>query len=205
MARRRVYPSNAKGVQSRGTLTATDTQRDEATCDVELIQRIRSGDESALSALMNRYSARVFSTAFRVLHQVSDAQEVTQDVFLAIWRHPERFESTRGPLLTWLIIVSRSRALDLLRRIREDHELSSKIRDTFPTLMGAFTADGELLIAELLQRLPDSQQRVLEAIYIEGYAVRESAIFLGVPPGTIKSRTRLALKKLRSAIATSKN
>jgi RNA polymerase sigma-70 factor, ECF subfamily len=204
MAGRRVHSSNARGVQSLGTLTASDTQRDAATCDVELIRRISAGDESALSALMNKYSARVFSTAFRVLRQVSDAQEVTQDVFFAVWRHPERFESARGPLLTWLIIVSRSRAIDLLRRIREDHEFSSKIRDTRPT-SGAFTSDGELLIAELLQRLPESQQRVLEALYVEGYAVRESADFLGLSPGTIKSRTRLALKKLRSAIATCKN
>lgn len=185
-------------------MTASDTQGDEATCDVELVRRISARDESALSALMDKYSARVFSTAFRVLRQVSDAQEVTQDVFFAVWRHPERFESARGPVLTWLIIVSRSRAIDLLRRIREDHELSSKIRDTRHTL-GTFTADGELLIAELLQRLPEGQQRVLEALYVEGYAVRESAVFLGLSPGTIKSRTRLALKKLRSAIATCKN
>ncbi|HEY2845513.1 MAG TPA: sigma factor, partial [Bryobacteraceae bacterium] len=85
--------------------------------DRELIGRIRKGDETALSALMSQYSRRVFAVAFRVLRMKPDAQEVTQDVFFAVWRSPERFDAARGPLLTWLVILSRSRALDLLRRM----------------------------------------------------------------------------------------
>ena len=138
-----------------------------------------------------------------------DAQEVTQDVFFAIWRYPERFEITRGPLLTWLVILSRSRALDLLRRIQANtarhRELNAEMLDTSPALIQAFTPDRELLMTELLQRLPVEQQRVLQALYIEGYRVRETAALLGAPLGTIKSRTRLALKKLRSAIANYTN
>jgi RNA polymerase sigma-70 factor (ECF subfamily) len=181
---------------------------DDPTSDSELVRRIGTGDEAALSALMKRYSTRVFTTAFRVLRQTPEAQEVTQDVFFAIWRHPERFDRTRGSLLTWLIILSRSRALDLLRSTKGNAgglELTAEALDTNPALIEAFTPDRKLLIDKLMRRLPEEQGRVVQSCYIEGYAAREVAALLKLPLGTVKSRTRLALKKMRSELSGCKN
>lgn len=183
---------------------ANQVFRHDLADDDELIGRITNRDEAALDLLMKRYSTRVFSAAFRVLRQKPDAQEVTQDVFFALWRSPERFDTRRGPLLTWLLILSRSRALDLLRRLQANaprqNELTIEVLTKSPALIQGFEPDRGRLIEELLQRLPKEQERVVQKIYLEGYDFRETATLLGVPLGTIKGRTRLALKKLRSEL-----
>jgi len=173
--------------------------------DRQLILRIKRRDESALGAMMNKYSSQVFSVAFRVLRQWPDAQEVTQDVFHALWRSPEKFDSSKGPLLSWLLILSRSRALDLLRRIvaksSRQAELTPNISRASANSTQSFNVDREILIEELLQRLPPEQGNILEKIYIEGYALSEFAAGAGIPLGTIKNRVRFSLKKLRSEFA----
>lgn len=174
---------------------------DQPSEDEDLVRRIRDGEEGALGALMQRYGTRVYSTAFQVLRQRSEAEEVTQDVFWAVWRSPERFDSTRGPLRTWLMILSRSRALDLLRQMQaaaRSDDLAAAIARNNSQLPYHLMADRKLLVEELLQRLPIGQQWVMRKIYVDGYAVREISDALTLPPGTIKSRTRLALRKLRS-------
>src|SRR5262249_12306216 len=95
-------------------------QRTQLPADQELVRRICERDESALTLLIRKHSAHVYAAAFAILRRRPEAQEVAQDVFWALWRAPERFEGGRGRLPTWLRIVSRSRALDLLRSIRAD-------------------------------------------------------------------------------------
>jgi RNA polymerase sigma-70 factor, ECF subfamily len=182
------------------------TQYSDSMGDDQLIRRIGTGDETALCVLMKKYSTRVYSAAFRVLRRQPEAQEVTQDVFWALWRSPERFDTARGPLLTWLVILSRSRALDLLRRIQasapRQNELTAEILNTSSALVRTFTPDPAMLIEELLHRLPPEQGCVVQMVYIEGYALREVASLLHAPLGTIKGRTRLALRKLRSELGS---
>jgi RNA polymerase sigma-70 factor (ECF subfamily) len=171
--------------------------------DTELMLRIKRRDEIALGAMMQKYSPQVFSAAFRVLRQRPEAQEVTQDVFLALWRSPEKFDARRGSLLTWLMIVSRSRALDVLRRVlahsRRQHGITLETLHTNSDLVQS--SDRKILIEELLRRLPGKQECVLQKAYLEGYALSEIATLEGTPLGTIKNRARFALKKLRSELS----
>ena len=174
----------------------------ESVDDGELILGIRRGDEEALRAIMTKYSSQVFSAAFQVLRQRAEAQEVTQDVFLALWRSPEKFDSKRGTFLTWLLIISRSRALDVLRRIAacaaRETPLTAEILNTSRASIASFTSDDEILIEELLSLLPYRQGSAVQKIYLEGYGLAEFAMISGIPLGTIKHRVRLALQKLRS-------
>jgi RNA polymerase sigma-70 factor (ECF subfamily) len=183
------------------------SEKPAAEQDGELLRLIASGNEAALSRMMGRYSARVYSTAFRVLRRRPESQEVTQDVFLALWRSPDRFRVERGALPTWLAILSRSRALDLLRHLqthasRED-ELTSELLDRNPALRQPANCDQEILIGELLNRLPQHQSWLVQKIYLEGWGVNEMATLQGTPLGTIKSRARVAMKRLRSEFVKS--
>ena len=168
--------------------------------DGDLIRRILNREEAALELIMEKYSTRVFSAAFRILHQRSEAQDVTQDVFFALWRSPERFDAVRGPVVTWLVILSRSRALDVLRRLHwrgQNNEPALEVLKRGQKSIQTPAFDLHVLTEELLERLPAEQGYVVEKAYIEGYALAEIASLLGVPLGTIKGRARIALKKLR--------
>jgi|SRR5579883_283537 len=170
--------------------------------DAELILSIRRRDESALDILMHRYYPRVYSTALKVLRCSSDAQEVTQDVFWALWRAPDKFQMARGELVTWLVILSRSRALDLLRRIQakaaRDTEFGSSTLQHSAQAIPLLPLERTVLFDELLNRLPVKQQSVLKKIFLEGYAFSEVAAIEQQPLGTIKGRARFGLKRLRS-------
>src|SRR5260370_6341038 len=134
----------SEGLETGGVdqMRLTNRDRDDCMGDDQLVRGIKTGDETALGLLMKKYSTRVYAAAFRVLRQPPDAQEVTQDVFWALWRSPDRFDMARGQLLTWLVILSRSRALDLLRRIQasssRQNELAVEVQNTNPGLMRSF-------------------------------------------------------------------
>ena len=171
--------------------------------DHELIRRIKNGEESALSAMMNQYKRQVFSTAFQVLRFQADAQEVTQDVFWAVWRSPHRFDTGRGALSSWLMILSRSRALDVLRRIRSSHAHLNEIGQSkcSPTPDQAALWDREVLIEEILRALSPEQCWIIRKVYFEGFTLAEIAALGATPLGTIKNRARCAIKKLRIELA----
>lgn len=169
--------------------------------DRELVRRMKSADEGALDMVMRKYSSQMLAVALQVLRRRPDAEEVVQDVFMGLWRSPERFDTGKGRLLTWLMILARSRALDRLRRIqascsRED-ELTFDIMTTAPAVVQMFTFDQEIMIQEILDRLPAEQGLVIRKAYFEGYALAEIAGLEKAPVGTIKGRARFALKKLR--------
>ncbi len=171
--------------------------------DGELIARIKRKDEDALAFAMERYSPLVFSSALRILRRRPEAQEVTQDVFWVLWRSPDRFDGARGPLVTWLAILSRSRALDLLRRIQAAARNSKSQWECLRNRTGCegIPPDSRILFEQLLARLPEKQGCALHKIYFEGYAFHELAALDRTPLGTIKGRVRFGLKKLRSEFA----
>jgi RNA polymerase sigma-70 factor (ECF subfamily) len=131
-----------------------------------------------------------------------DAQEVAQDVFWAVWKSPDRFDMTRGALLTWLMILSRSRALDLLRRIRSDTAHLNELDPVEAALGPDQPAARErgLLIEELLQRLTGEQRWILRKVYFEGFTYAEVAALRSTPLGTVKNRARRAIRLLRSRL-----
>jgi len=182
---------------------ASSTRGGEAWLDDhELIRRIKNGEESALSAMMSQYRQQVFSTALQVLRFRPDAQEVTQDVFWAVWRSPDRFDTGRGALSSWLTILSRSRALDVLRRIRSSsmHRSAIERSQLDSPASQTIAQDRELLIEELLKRLSPEQCWIIRKVYFEGFTFTEVAALRATPLGTLKNRARGAIRKLRAEL-----
>lgn len=168
--------------------------------DSELMRRVASRDESALTALYDRYASLVYSLARRILQDESAAEEILQDVFLHIWRIAPRFDEARGQLRGWLLVITRNRALSYLRR-RPHIELNDM--DVYAISSDATqdsaAAQGELItrIRGALEELPEEVYALFEMAYFEGMTHSEIAKRTGQPLGTVKTRLRSGLTNLR--------
>lgn len=175
--------------------------------DDELIARVAAFDEAAFEVLYDRHRCRAFGLALRVTGTRTAAEEVTQEAFLSLWRGARRFDPARGTLAAWLMTAVRHRAIDAVRKgaVRGP---TLEWRDVIPEREGR-DATHELIVAAeesrrartLLDRLPADQREVVELAYFGGLAQTEIAQRVGVPVGTVKGRSRLALEKLRDAVA----
>ena len=175
--------------------------------DARLADRIRSGDTEALGELYDRYAGTAVGTALRVVGSREEAEDVVHDAFVAVWRKIDRFDAERGSLRAWLMTVVRNRAIDRVRARRasidvDDADERSLLRTgPNPTLETALTRASALDLRSAMAELPDEQRRALELAYFEGYTYREVAEMTGVPTGTANGRLRLAIGKLRDALA----
>jgi len=170
--------------------------------DSMLMSRIRTGDEDALAALHDRYAAVVYSVALRVLGETTQAEDILQEIFLQLWREPQRFDSSRGSLGAWLAVIARHRAIDQLRRRRPESDVEDVVISGEADLEQ--TTDRNLAIAKVraaLERLPAEQRRPLEMAFFQGLTHAEIASKTGDPLGTVKTRIRSALISLRKALA----
>ena len=170
--------------------------------DLILMARIRSGDEDALAALHDRYASVVYSVALRVLGETTQAEDILQEIFLQLWRNPQRFDSSRGSLGAWLAVISRHRAIDQLRRRRPETDIEDVVICVDSRLEQA--TDRNLAIARVraaVERLPLEQRQLLEMAFFQGLTHSEIASKTGEPLGTIKTRIRSALLALRKALA----
>lgn len=175
--------------------------------DARLAQRIRAGDHAALGELYDRYASIALGTALRVLGDRGEAEDVVHDAFVAVWRKIDRFDADRGSLRAWLMTVVRNRAIDRIRARRpgmdlEDADERSLLRTgPNPTWEAALRRSSATEVRTAMADLPDEQRRAIELAYFEGYTYREVADLTGVAPGTANGRLRLALGKLRDALA----
>ncbi|HEX7196285.1 MAG TPA: sigma-70 family RNA polymerase sigma factor [Candidatus Limnocylindria bacterium] len=175
--------------------------------DARLADRIRAGDTEALGELYDRYAGTAVGTALRVVGSREEAEDVVHDAFVAVWRKIDRFDAERGSLRAWLMTVVRNRAIDRVRARRasidiDDADERSLLRTgPNPTLETALTRASSLDLRSAMAELPDEQRRALELAYFEGYTYREVAEMTGVPTGTANGRLRLAIGKLRDALA----
>jgi len=174
--------------------------------DAVLAARLVAGDDYALAEAFDALARSVYASALGVLGDKSAAQDVVQDVFIELWAHPHRYDPAAGTLRTYVTVLARHRAVDLvrseLRRVARQ-ERSHRLR---PATLAA-GVDDELMAAETVslvraavQRLPASQRQVVEKAYFEGLTYREVARAVGIPEGTAKSRLRLALAKLEEML-----
>lgn len=182
-----------------------------AESDALLVALMARGDEAAVAALYDRWSGVLLGLALRITGNAGDAEDVLADVFTQAWREAPRFDATRGSVAAWLTVMTRSRALDLLRaRGRRGRlEESAANEPTVPAAVGqgpgapdAPVEDEERQVAvrTAMAALPDAQRLTLELAYFEGLTQREIADRLGQPLGTVKTRTRLAMEKLRDTL-----
>ncbi|NPV66658.1 MAG: sigma-70 family RNA polymerase sigma factor [Anaerolineae bacterium] len=174
--------------------------------DIDLLRRLQTGSEAALLALHERYVAAVYAVAYRVLHEQMLAEEVTQDTFLRLWEHGHTYDPARGAFLPWLLTITRRRAIDILRQRqrREPAQLETFSLDEHPYLweqFGQSDEQGELrhTLFDALAGLPEEQREAIALAYFYGLSHGEIAERLGVPLGTIKTRIRLGMRKLRAA------
>ena len=174
--------------------------------DALLAARLAAGDDYALAEVFDRFAAAVYSAAIRVIGDGSSAQDVVQDVFVELWSHPDRYDPAVGSLRTYLTVLARHRAVDTLRselrRIaRHERHYRLTIADV-PRSPGeeVLTAAVASTVRAAIARLPGDQRRVIELAYFEGMTCREVALAVGIPEGTAKSRLRLALAKLETAL-----
>ena len=179
----------------------------EASPDQALLDGVSRGDGGCLDALYERYGAHVLHAALRILRDHGEAEEVVQDVFLHVWQQPRRFESARGSARAWLAVMARSRALDRLRanqsrggRARFDHAPDDRAD------VAVFPHPDALAIREYVAAVPALQRLPLELAFFEGYSHAEIAELLKQPIGTVKTRIRLALRRIQCAMdATARN
>lgn len=171
--------------------------------DLELLRRMHHGDESALEALYARYGGLVYTLALRIVGDPDLAREVLQDAFLRSWNGRETYDPLRGRVAWWLMGIARNRAIDLLRS--RTHQARLRERDAPSALMAAGDAGANALDALGLRRavtnalagLPAAQREAIELAYYGGMTQSEIARELGQPLGTIKSRMREAMERLR--------
>lgn len=168
--------------------------------DEELVQRCAAGDRAALGALYDRYGVLVFSLVVRVLGEGMAAEEVTQDAFLSVWRRSGDYSLQRGRVLPWLLTIARNRAVDELRRrrITATHVELADETALQPGLEDV--ALSRLQVRRALAELPEAQRQALELAYYGGMTQQEIAEYLHTPLGTIKTRMRLGLQRLRAVL-----
>ena len=172
---------------------------------MELLRLMRRGEESGLELLYARYGGLIFTLALRIVGDPELAREVLQDTFLRCWDGSESFDAGRGRVPWWLMGIARNRAIDLLRsrphqaRLREREQLAVGIGEpTQPDATDSLTMRHAVVRA--LQSLPIAQRQAIELAYYGGLTQTEIAHELGTPLGTIKSRTREAMDRLRALL-----
>jgi RNA polymerase sigma-70 factor, ECF subfamily len=175
--------------------------------DREAIARAGAGEAAALEVLYDRYSTLVYSLALRILRNTGDAEDVTQEVFVQAWRQADRFDTSRGSVAAWLLTVTRGRAIDLLRRrrVRPQPTDSPAIADSSDDAPGQDVrlewAERAGAVRTALEALPLVQRLTIELAFFEGLTHHEIAEQLEVPLGTVKSRVRQGLLRLRDLLA----
>src|SRR3954451_12279287 len=179
----------------------------ETLSDASLVRQVIDRRPEALGTLYSRYAANLLALGKRILGSVSDAEEVLQEVFLHVWNHASRYDPGRSSVSTWLVLITRSRAIDRLRTrkvVERTHETSAQ-RDPagHASPEGAetvFLHERRERVQRELGKLPPEQKQVLEMAFYEVLSQSEIAARADLPLGTVKTRTLLAMKKLRNAL-----
>jgi RNA polymerase sigma-70 factor, ECF subfamily len=182
-------------------------EAERAGSDVALVTRVARGDAAAFSALYDRYAREVYVLAAHLLGK-SDAEEVVQDVFLRLWKYADRFDRERGSFRAWFMTIARHRLLDELRRRRRVAVAAGTIDDLLANAAdpdvdleeGAWRHDRRHVVLEAMKALPAVQRRALVLAYFGGLSQASIAAELGWPLGTVKTRLRLGLQKLRASL-----
>jgi RNA polymerase sigma-70 factor (ECF subfamily) len=173
----------------------------EQTEEIDLIRRINARDQQALSAFYERFANLVYGLALRIVQNTSLAEEITQDTFLKVWNQAHRWDPERGSIVTWLMTITRYTAIDRLRKEKTPWT-AIDLEDVLEFMGKDSPFDDPMwhddrLIRSLIQQLPDDQRQALELAFFGALTHTEMAEQLQLPLGTVKSRVRRGLQKLR--------
>ena len=201
---------NQPGLLVQSHRMDTPARRTTSTIDPDLLARINKGDQQAFSQLYDHTSTLLYTLALRILGSREEADELLQDVYLEVWRKVARYDVGRGTPVAWLITLTRSRAIDRLRAraargyqsaTAQDESAAARVRDLGPSPFET-QADQELRMAvgTAMTGLPPAQQQAIELAYYEGLSHVEIAARLNQPLGTVKTRIKLGMSKLRETL-----
>jgi RNA polymerase sigma-70 factor (ECF subfamily) len=177
--------------------------------DLAAIQRMASGDGTALADLYDRHGRSVYGLAARILGDPAEAEDLTQDVFTLAWKNAARYDPARGAVAAWLLVTTRTRAIDRIRARRsrpqggsdDDGRKMANIPDGSPSVdVIVATSQDAARVRVALADLPVDQRDALEQAYFQGLSHSEIAERTGIPLGTIKTRIRSGLQRLRDAM-----
>lgn len=183
-----------------------------AQSDAFLLTEIAKKETGALSGLYERYSARLYGLALKILKDESLAQDVVQDIFLKVWQNADKFEKSRGSAIAWLMILCRNRSIDKLRQREKSTKRSAVFNEELNIATSFFenpqdnVEQNELqkTITNALSQLPQEQRTAIEMAFYQGFSQSEISDELKVPLGTIKTRIRLGMQKLRDFLIKSR-
>jgi RNA polymerase sigma-70 factor (ECF subfamily) len=166
--------------------------------DAKLMAQIVSGDAKAAGKLFDRYAPMAFNLAARILKNTAEAEEVVQELFVRIWENAAQFDSSRGEVKSWMIQMTRSMSIDRLR----SKTSRSKREETYAQLQETDNPKGEeieeaKLVKAALAELPDDERSLITAAYFEGFTQAELALQFKMPLGTVKSKIRQGMLKMR--------
>ena len=185
------------------------TRRDAASrdADASLMVALLQREAGAAAALYDRYASRIYGLGLFLLGNKSDAEDLVQDTFLKVWRRGSSFDPQRGPLDAWILLNARSLAIDLLRRrtlearsLSSGHWRPDAIDEPGPE---SYAEHRDLMrrARNAMERLPDGQRSAVELSYLGQRSSTQVAELQGIPPGTVKSRTRRGIATLRQTLA----
>lgn len=171
--------------------------------DLQLLSRVAGGDDGAFAALYDRYAARVLGFLVKLLRVRADADDVLQDTFYQVWSKAREYEPSRASPQSWLFLLARSRAIDLLRRRkRQEESVTPKTRAAPADPAVLFEEkDAGMRLRDALGKLTDQQRSAIQLAFYGGLTHEEVAARQSVPLGTVKTRIRLGMQRLRSLLA----
>ena len=178
------------------------------TITIDLIRQVANQDRDAFSQLYDRFSSLVFTLAMRMLRARSDAEDLLQEVFVQVWRQARNYSTERGSPEAWIVNIARSRAIDKIRSIRRmeksfvltDDPARAESSDNVES--SAAESEARMAMNSALANLPDTQRKVLELAYFDGLTQTEIANRLAEPLGTVKTRMRSGIQRLRDMLGT---
>jgi RNA polymerase sigma-70 factor (ECF subfamily) len=166
--------------------------------DARLLAELAAGDDKAAGKLFDRYGGLAYNLAARILKNSSEAEEVVQELFVRIWREAAKFDPARGEVKSYLVRMARSMAIDRLRssasRAKREESYAAEAVEENPS--SAASEQGRL-VKQALSQLPEDERNILVAAYFEGYTQSELAERFGLPLGTVKSKVRQGMQKMR--------
>jgi RNA polymerase sigma-70 factor (ECF subfamily) len=173
--------------------------------DVALVIAIARYNEDAFAEAYGRHGGAVFALSMRLLWDRATAEEMVQEVFLRLWEHPERFDQSRGSLRSFLLMDTHARSVDRLRseqrrRDREEKTARAEVATTYDVDLEAWDLSVAEQVRDVMDTLTDGERKAIELAYFGGHTYRDVATILGEPEGTIKSRIRTGLMRLRNQL-----
>lgn len=188
------------------SVPADETALDEEAPLERLLAASATGDEQAFAHLYDQTSARVYGLVLRVVRDSAQAAEVTQDIYVQVWRESARFDSAAGHAIAWLLMIAHRRAVDRVRsseasRQRDDRYATGQTERSYDQVSEQAQSNMEAQhVRKALDGLTDNQRDALQLAYFDGYTNREVAALLDIPLGTAKTRIRDGLIRLRDAM-----